>query len=310
MAIPGIKRKKEYLGKYFNGFCIALVIAALFFTGAYAGDKRPIIIVGDSQRGHDAHREVISAIIKKEPVAVFQLGDLVDDGRSKKEWEIFNEITAPLRSRTEYYPLLGNHEFNSGLYYDNFQLPNNEEWYYVDKNHIRFIVLDSNAQLSCGSEQYIWFENALRSGGGIDFLIVLLHHPFFTTAARHIPDERGLLPVIMPLLEKYRVDAVFSGHNHDYERSFYNGIYFIVSGGGGAPLDDQVRQSPYSQKFVKQYHFCELMVQGTKLLVSVSDKSGALIDSFSIESKRGQASPLAVSSKPDLSNTTAAVGVK
>ena len=29
---------------------------------------------------------------------------------------------------------------------------------------------------------------------------------------------------------------VFSGHDHDYERSLINDVTYIVSGGGGAPL--------------------------------------------------------------------------
>jgi hypothetical protein len=32
------------------------------------------------------------------------------------------------------------------------------------------------------------------------------------------------------------VDAVFSGHNHIFERYLYNGIHYLVTGGGGAPL--------------------------------------------------------------------------
>jgi hypothetical protein len=32
------------------------------------------------------------------------------------------------------------------------------------------------------------------------------------------------------------VDAVFSGHNHIYERYLYNGIHYLVTGGGGAHL--------------------------------------------------------------------------
>src|SRR5262249_61791186 len=39
-----------------------------------------------------------------------------------------------------------------------------------------------------------------------------------------------------PIFERYGVDAVFSGHDHVYERSEKNGIRYFVSGGGGAPL--------------------------------------------------------------------------
>ncbi|MCM8796668.1 MAG: metallophosphoesterase [Candidatus Omnitrophica bacterium] len=251
--------------------------------------KSPVIIFGDSQVDHNTHRKIVSTIIKEHPVAVFQLGDQVNDGNSRQEWEVFNEITAPLRAVARYYPLLGNHEYNSPLYYENFQLPNNERWYSVDENGIRFIILDSNAPLFVGSEQYLWLENTLEQDRrGINFVILLFHHPLFTTSSSHSEDEQGWRPIIMPLLESYQVDAVFSGHCHNYERSYYHGIYFIVSGGGGSPLRDQGRRSPYSQKFVKQYHFCKLVNVGKELRVSVIDINGVSIDSFSITSKKGE----------------------
>ena len=36
--------------------------------------------------------------------------------------------------------------------------------------------------------------------------------------------------------EEYGVNVVFQGHDHNYERLEKNGIIYITSGGGGAPL--------------------------------------------------------------------------
>ena len=38
------------------------------------------------------------------------------------------------------------------------------------------------------------------------------------------------------LFEQYGVDVTFQGHSHAYERYFHNGVYYIVTGGGGGPL--------------------------------------------------------------------------
>jgi len=41
---------------------------------------------------------------------------------------------------------------------------------------------------------------------------------------------------LVPLFELYDVDMVFTGHDHNYEHGEVNGIHYVVTGGGGAPL--------------------------------------------------------------------------
>jgi 3',5'-cyclic AMP phosphodiesterase CpdA len=113
------------------------------------------------------------------------------------------------------------------------------------------------------------------------FIVALFHHPPFSTGP-HTEDEKGLRDTIVPIFESYGVDIVFSGHDHGYERSLYNGIYYIVTGGGGAPLYDQKRKSEYSQVFRKVYHFCELSVTADSLTVCVYDTLSNMIDRFSV----------------------------
>ncbi len=75
---------------------------------------------------------------------------------------------------------------------------------------------------------------------------------------------------------------VFNGHEHNYERSLVNSVYYIVSGGGGAPLYGMKYSNPYSQVFVKAYHFCRLSLANNRLDVEVISKDGELIDLFSV----------------------------
>jgi len=111
----------------------------------------------------------------------------------------------------------------------------------------------------------------------------------------HGEDERGLKPILVPLFEKYGVGAVFSGHDHNYQRVLYNGIEYVVTGGGGSPLYDPTRTSPYLQKFSKDYHFCLISPAEGYLKVTVfyvrpgqPDKAGSfssgVLDNFDIPS--------------------------
>jgi len=242
-----------------------------------------IIIYGDSRTGHQIHQKIINEIIKTKPAIVFHTGDLAEDGLNPAQWDTFNEIVSDLVKITQFYPALGNHENNSPLYFDNFVLPNNERWYSVEKDNLYFIVLDSNSDCSIGSEQYLWLENNLQNiNKNIKFIIAIFHHPSFSTGP-HDEDEKGLRQTIVPLFEQYGVDIVFNGHDHDYEMSLYNNIYYIVTGGGGAPLYDQARTSPYSQLFIKIYHFCKLSLVNNQLIIEVYDIDSNLIDKFMIK---------------------------
>jgi hypothetical protein len=243
-----------------------------------------VVIYGDSRTGHSMHRWLVEGMASIAPEAVFHTGDLVYNGRSAENWVIFNNIASQLASGTLVYPALGNHEHASALYFDNFDLPGNERWYSIDDiDGYNFIVLDTGSALSATSSQHQWLQSELSSSvSSTDFTIVTFHYPLYSTG-QHGSDEKDIAAEITPLFEQYGVDAVFNGHDHDYERSTVNGIRYIVAGGGGAPLRDQAGASPHSELYVKAHHFCILYFDETdRLMVEVWNDSVEMIDSFEV----------------------------
>ncbi len=242
-----------------------------------------IAVYGDSRHDHETHQEVVDAMRQTDPAVVFHTGDIVDDGENADDWAAFNEVVSELVKTAEFFPSLGNHDYPPDLYFDNFELPNNEQWYSVERNGIHFIVLDTNDDFDPDSEQYEWLESDLQSiDNSIRFTIAVFHHPPFSTG-HHGPDDE-VREMLVPLFETYGVDVVFSGHDHVYERSLCNGIYYIVTGGGGASLYDQEHTSPYSQVFISTYHFCRLTVAGGQLTVDVFERDLNRIDRFKVTS--------------------------
>jgi len=242
-----------------------------------------LLVYGDTRTNHNIHQQIVDLILPHQPSTVFHSGDLVNNGNLSSDWDIFNTITSQLRLMSEFYPALGNHEYQSRLYFDNFDLPNNEQWYSVERNHIHFIILNSCVATYIGSEQYQWLEADLASvPDSVKFIAAIFHHPPYSTGP-HTEDELDLRQTFVPLFEQYGVDIAFNGHDHDYERSYCGGIYYIVTGGGGAPLRDQARTHPCSQLFIKTYHFCKLSSIGDSLIVKVYDNSSQLIDQFTLE---------------------------
>lgn len=239
-----------------------------------------IVIYGDCRSGHDTHRQIVADAVSIRPDAVFCVGDLVDDGSSADQWANFDNITSELREVAPYYPALGNHDLPPELFFERFDLPNNERWYSVDVKGLHFVVLDTTieADITEGSEQHAWLESQLQEVGE-EFVAVLTHHPLLSTG-NHGGDP-DLDRVLTPLFEEYGVDIVFSGHDHDYERSLRNGIYYIVTGGGGAPLYGRATKNPYSEVFHESHQFCTLFMSNDTVTVEAFDLDGNIIDEFS-----------------------------
>jgi len=244
-----------------------------------------IAVYGDSRTGHTQHQQIVDLIRATEPIAVFHTGDLVNNGLLQSDWDAFFDITADMLAESEFFPAMGNHEFQSPIYFSSFELPNNEQWYSVIRNNIQFIILNSCVASDSGSEQYLWLENELTGiDDSIDFVVAVFHHPPYSTGI-HAEDEMNLRESWVPLFEQYDVDIIFNGHDHDYERSFCGGRYYIVAGGGGAPLRDQARTHPCSQLFIKTYHFCKLSKVDDRLIVKVFDINALLIDQFELSAR-------------------------
>ncbi len=252
-------------------------------AGEIGSDTKKVVVYGDTRTGDDEHRSIIAQIKEQAPYAIFHTGDLVDDGDVASQWDTFNEITVNLFKDRWFYSTLGNHEKNSDNYFENFVLPGNERYYSVNIGNVHYIVLDSNFKIASGSDQYIWAEADLKNAATkSDFQVVVMHHPPYSTGA-HGDDEGEMRTKIVPLLEKYGVDLVFSGHDHSYERADNNNIVYIVAGGGGAPLYPQKFEKEYSKLFMETLNYCVIEMDGENLAMTAYNEKSEVIDKVIIK---------------------------
>jgi len=243
----------------------------------------PIIIYGDTRNNYEIHKKVVKSFLKKSPAMVFNTGDLVYDGDNTSLWPLFYNIIKPILKVARYYPVLGNHERNSINYFKLFNLPNNEKWYSIDFKNINFFILDSNSDLSVDSRQHLWLNSKLKASKK-HFKILIFHHPLYSVG-RH-GGEIKLRNSLMELIKKYKVQLIFNGHDHSYQRFTKDKTTFIVTGGGGAPLYDKVSNSDdekFLKKFIKTYHYCLLKPKNNQLLLEIYDISNKLIDEILIK---------------------------
>ncbi len=244
-----------------------------------------VAFYGDSRTGDDAHREIVAGMMRTAPVAVLHSGDLVEDGGDPAQWENFAAITGSLRALAPMLPARGNHDTGGTLFADFFSLPASTLWFAADAGDAHVMVLDSLSSLDPGSPQLLWLEAHLASlGTSRPLRVALFHYPLFSTG-RHGGDELGQRAALEPLFETYGVDLVVSGHDHDYERTVHDGVTYLVSGGGGAPLYSQETSSAESVTFASVHHFGVLFPTsspGGGYRVEVWSPGATLVDAFDI----------------------------
>jgi acid phosphatase type 7 len=159
-----------------------------------------------------------------------------------------------------------------------------------DYGNVHWTVLDSNVYMDWSNEALRdWVAKDLASAKNATWRFVAFHHPGFNSSQTHFTDQ--WMRVLSPVFEQGKVDIVFAGHVHNYQRSFPltfapkaqadgsalgpkgevagdwkldhsftdgkspQGVIYIVSGGGGADLYNPEQQgNPSSlQAFTDKY---------------------------------------------------------
>ena len=261
-----------------------------FKTAAPAGQPFEFVVYGDTRTRHDVHRKVIAEMLQVcHPDFVLQTGDLVADGSDPALWPIFFDIERPLLRQVAYFPALGNHERNSSNYYDYMQ---NAAYYSFNWGNAHFAVLDSDmgnfansepAKQAFWKQQTDWLEEDLAKNQGAEFRFVAAHHPPITAVSSRQGDNPHMT-ALMPTLEKYHVTAAFFGHDHNYQHYLKNGVHYVVSGGGGAPLYD-VDKPPQgiTIKVASTENFVRVQVKGKVAHVDAFALDGSKLDSMDLE---------------------------
>jgi 3',5'-cyclic AMP phosphodiesterase CpdA len=260
-----------------------------FKTPPTAAVPFQFVVYGDTRSRHDFHRKVADAIAKSDPDFVIHTGDLVVDGADTSLWPIFFSIEKELLRKTVFFPCLGNHERNDPQYYQFFDVK--EPYYSFDWGNAHFTVLNSDfataAPDAAGrekfwAEQKRWFEADLAASRKSGLRFVVFHHPPFTAYGKRQKEDIKTLDFV-PLFEQYKVTAVFAGHDHNYQHHLRNGIHYIVTGGGGAPLYPVDAPIPdITKKVESTEHFVKVSVNGKQARVEAVALDGHMIDTIDL----------------------------
>ena len=216
-------------------------------TAPVPGTAKPtrIWVIGDSGTANGNARAVRDAFLdftgSRDPDLWIMLGDNAYQDGTDTEYQaaVFETYPQVLR-KIVLWPTLGNHDGHeadsatqSGPYYDIFSLPRNgeaggvasgtEAYYSFDYGNMHFICLDSDeTDRSADGAMMTWLAADLAANDR-EWVIVFWHHAPYSKG-NYDSDELGrsidLRENAGPILERYGVDLVLTGHSHSYERSY------------------------------------------------------------------------------------------
>lgn len=186
-----------------------------------------------------------------------------------------------LQQQVKFYATLGNHDIIEGRYdqlsYPHFNMGSRNYYTLPQANGLaEFFMLDSN---EFDAKQYGWLDGALKASNA-RWKIALFHHPLYSSASHH-GSALGLRRVLEPLFAKYKVQAVFCGHDHTYERvKLQQGIQHFVAGGSGfVRVGDINLNSPFRQvSYDKANSFMLIELTDRQMNFQAVNEFGEIID--------------------------------
>ncbi|KAB2618565.1 bifunctional purple acid phosphatase 26-like [Pyrus ussuriensis x Pyrus communis] len=118
----------------------------------------------------------------------------------------------------------------------------NPLWYAIRRASAHIIVLSSYSPFVKYTPQWMWLEAELKrvDREKTPWLIVLMHVPIYNSNEAHYMEGESMRAVFESWFVQYKVDVVFAGHVHAYERSYrFSNIQYNVTSGYQYPVPDK-----------------------------------------------------------------------
>lgn len=264
-------------------------------------------VIGDSGFGEEITDALIARMAQLNLDLVLHTGDLMyrpsegDDPPRSYALKFFLPFQ-PLLSRMPVYPVLGNHDVDpptrwSGepFYFTAFPgfidpalgaalASPGRGWYAFSYGRTQLLMLNSQVfhGLTGRDEQTEWLRMRLADPA-MTRSIAVMHVPPFSSG-RYGNDGRASRSDWVPLFEQSQTPLVLSGHDHNYQRLLFNGVTYVISGGGSSVTYGLEDRLSATQAFVRQSHFVLLEIESDLIRITAMDEEGQVLDRAVVDS--------------------------
>jgi hypothetical protein len=250
-------------------------------TPAADTDERiDFVVFGDSGGGSPDQATVASQMGSVPLDFMLHVGDMAYSNGTLAEFETNHfAMYRELNGAFPLFPAIGAHDDatdSAGPYREVFTLPENERHYSFDWGPVHVVVVDA---LANSREQEAWVEQDLRATDQ-PWKVAVVTAPMYSSG--YHGSAMSIRNAYEPIFQRHGVQLVFSGDDHDYERSRpMGGVTYIVTGGGGRSVYP-VGSSDWTELSVSVLHFTYVTVEGDTMRIHAIDATGREFDGVEI----------------------------
>ena len=254
IIVNGLKADEKYFyavgGKEKN---LSKHESQYFKTFPLPGSTKPFKIwaLGDfgnsSQNQLQCRDAILKATFSHRPDVWLWLGDnAYNEGKDEEfQQHVFDVYQKDFLPNMPFWATPGNHDYgdqNEKLkipYFNIFSMPQKGEagglasgsksYYSFNYGNVHFVSLDSQGELDGGQRLFDTTGNQVQwlikdlSENKMPWTMVFWHHPPYSKGSHDSDTELQMVKIrenFLPVLEKFNVDIVLSGHSHVYERTY------------------------------------------------------------------------------------------
>ena len=204
------------------------------FTFAVSGDSNP---AGKTEPQTEDFKTILSEINNYNPAFYISTGDIIHGGTGDKsvmKQQMYDFLDVISILKCNYYITPGDNDIGSdksNAYFKELINGNKEYYRYFAHNGVHFIILSSKGfDDSFKEQQMIWLKDVLKELKAQP-VFIFVHKPVYSYKNDEKPDEE-----LVNLINEYKIDAVFSGHEHVFNKIEEGAtVYFITGVSGSRP---------------------------------------------------------------------------
>lgn len=251
---------------------------------------------GASHQNIEACDAILDGLASHDNDAVFLLGDIVEMG-------ILNDYPAAIEDMEKHLGTIplrvlpGNHDaLVCALphFKKMFNQKHESDYYRMDGGNVHILVLcvlwDDH---DFGRRQEKWLIKQLEEIPEEDTVIAICHCYMYGsgTTSTLTGDVWGDIPTVIdricPIFEKYNVDLVVNGHNHNFEYLRNNGTSYCVIGTMGGSLDERIDYlSPRSVwADFTDYGWLEATIYTDRIELEYLNETGSLLHKETVRTR-------------------------